>query len=777
LIGETVSNYRIIGELLAAGAGDAYVAEDTRLGRQVVLRFLPSSYRYDPERRAKFLADARTTSGLRSANIAAIFDIGEHEGTPFVVMEYVEGQRLSWRIENGPLAVGEVLDIGMQICDALIDAHSMNVVHGDIQSSNLVVTERGLVKLMGLGLPKTGELKEPDINEGTQKLGRQTVAGVESGDVSHFSPEQALGRAVDARSDLFSLGVLIYEMSTGRKPFQGDSGPAVIDQILHRTPEPISRLSYTAPAELDRIVNKCLEKEPERRFQSARELLTDLRNLQRDIEAQKDSGARVAAVAVGRNTQVISKSRSRKSIDSIAVLPLENQSGDPESEYLCEGLTESLIGNLSQQPRLRVMARSTVFRYQGRPSTDALDIGRELGVRAVLSGRLLQRDDSLIIKLELVDTADGSHLWGDQYNRRLSEILNVQDEISHNITEKLRLRLTGSLKKQTPKRYTENTEAYQLYLKGRYHWNKRTEEGIQRSIEHFEKAIELDPGYALAYAGLADAYNLLASYSIAPLATPFLRAKATALMALKLDDHLAEGHVSLAAVKFWHDWDWVGARRGFDRAVELNPAYPTAQVWRGLFLAAMGRLEEAIAAVRLALELDPLSRVINLNLARVFHFARRFDESIEHCHKTMELYPDYVLGLRRLGLACAESGNFADAEVALRKARSLDPADSEALSSLGYTLALAGRTEEALAAEEELRQLASRRYVSFYSFARLQIGLGDLDRAFESLEKAFVERQGLLVYLMVEPMFARIRRDKRFKNLAERMGFDLPLDV
>jgi TolB-like protein/lipoprotein NlpI len=499
-------------------------------------------------------------------------------------------------------------------------------------------------------------------------------------------------------------------------------------------------------------------------------LLTDLRNVQRDMEAQKDSGDRAIGTAPARATQVISKGRSRKAIDSIAVLPLENQSGDPETEYLCDGLTESLIGKLSRQPRLRVMARSTVFRYQGRPSTDALDIGRELGVRAVLSGRLLQRGDSLIIKLELVDTADGSHLWGDQYNRKLSQLLNVEEEISRDITEKLRLRLTGSLKKQAQKRYTENTEAYQLYLKGRYHWNKRTEQGIRRSIELFEQAIALDPGYALAYAGLADAYNLLASYSTAPLATPFLRAKATALMALKLDENLAEAHVSLAAVKFWHDWDFAAAQREFDRAVELNPAYPIAQVWRGLFLAAMGRIDQAIAAVRLALELDPLSRVINLNFARILHFARRYDEAIEQCHKTMELYPDYLLALRRLGLSCAEFGRFDEAEKALKKALALDQEDAEALSSLGYTYALAGRTDDARAAEENLRQLAARRFVSFYSFARIQIGLNERDRAFESLEKAFTERLGLLVYLMVEPMFDRLRDDERLKKLAARIG-------
>src|SRR5262249_13743974 len=339
-----------------------------------------------------------------------------------------------------------------------------------------------------------------------------------------------------------------------RLPFEADSPTGVIDKILHEPHGSISRLNYNVTPELERIVNRCLEKDPDRRYQSARELATDLRNLQRDLEATIDAGSRPLAPV--RQTRAITRTRSRKSIDSIAVVPFENQSGDPEVEYLCDGVTESLITNLSELPRLRVMARSTVFRYKGRPSTDALDIGRELGVRSIVTGRLLQRADSVVLKLELVDTMDGSLLWGEQYNRRMSDILNLEEEMTQDVSEKLRLRLTGPLKKQIAKRYTENTEAYQLYLKGRYHWNKRTEESIRKSVELFEKAIETDPSYALAYAGLADAYSLLAAYSTAPLATPFLRAKATALMALKLDDKLAEAHTSLAAVKFWRDWDW-----------------------------------------------------------------------------------------------------------------------------------------------------------------------------------------------------------------------------
>jgi serine/threonine protein kinase/Flp pilus assembly protein TadD len=767
LVGKTVSHYQVVGELVPVGEGEVYLAEDTRLGRQVALRFLPASFQYDLERKTSFLAEARAASGLRSAHVAAIYDIGEHEGALFVVMEYVEGQRLSWKLDSGPLAVSEAVQVAAQIADALSEAHSIGISHTNLQSSSMILTERGIVKLLDLGLGR-GPIREPASGrEGTQPLGRQTAVGVGSASVAYMSPEEARYGSADQRSDLFSLGVVLYEMLTATLPFTGGSTTELIDKIVHQTPEPISRLNYNVPPELDRIVGKCLEKDPQRRYQSARELLTDLRNLQRDLESVQQA----SRPAIGaRQTQSIARGRGRKTIDSIAVLPIENQSGDPEVEYLCDGLTEALIGNLSEISRLRVMARSTVFRFKGRPSTDALEIGRELGVKAVLTGRLLQRGDELLIRLELVDTVDGSHLWGHSYNRKLDDIMRVEEEISHDISEKLRLRLTGSLKKQAARRYTENTEAYQLYLKGRYHWNKRTEEGIRRSVEHFEKAIETDPGYALAYAGLADAYNMLASYSTAPLATPFLRAKATALMALRLDDRLAEAHCALAAVKFWRDWDWSGAERGFDRAVELNPAYATAQMWRSLFLAGMRRMEEAIATVTLALELDPLSRPINLNVARILHFARRYDEAVRQCLRTIEMYPDYGIALRRLGLSYAERGAFPEAIDSLTRATILDPEDSEALSGLGYAFALSGDFEKAARVERDLEALAARRFVSAYSFARVQIGLGDVDRAIESLERAFADRQGLMVYISVEPMFERIARDPRLISIADRMA-------
>lgn len=749
--------------------GEVYLAEDTRLGRQVAIKFLPASYQYDPERRTRFLAEARATSALRSPHIAAIFDIGEHEGSMYIVMEYVEGELLSEKLKRGPLPIREAVDIAAQISDALSEAHAMGIVHCDIKGANLMVNERGMIKLLDFGIAAVAGAKGEDSNDRTHKVGQQTAVGGMTGTVSYMSPEQAIGRAVDTRSDIFSLGVVLYEMLTARLPFDGENTIEVIDRIINSEPMPLARLNYAVPPDLDRIVRKCLEKDRDRRYQSVRDLLIDLRNLQRD----SDSGAPAATAGLGRQTQVVTRTRARKTIDSLAILPFANESGDRDLEYLSDGVTEALINNLSRLPKLRVMARSTVFRYQGRGTEDAQQIGLELSVRAVLIGRLLKRGDHLVIKLELVDTNDGAHLWGEQYTRELADIIRLEREISTEITEQLRLKLTNAQKKSLSKGVTENSAAYQLYLKGRYHWNKRTEEGIKKSIDYFEQAISLDPKFALAYAGLADAYNLEASYTARPFATPFLRAKATALKALSLDDKLAEAHAALAAVKLWREFDWEGGERGFRKAIELNPSYATARVWLALYLSAVERLDEALSEIKLAVELDPLSRVVNLNLARVFYFARLYDESIAQCLKTIEMFPEYLIAHRRLGIVYGVKRMFEEAEVEFNKALAITADDSETLSAKAYAYAEAGRLDDARRILEQIKQIAAAGYVSPYSLARVYIGLGEIDEAFACLERTYQERHGILTYLKVEAMFDRIRSDARFKDLLRRMGLGL----
>jgi serine/threonine protein kinase/tetratricopeptide (TPR) repeat protein len=777
VIEQTVSHYRIIRELGAGGMGEVYLAEDLRLGRSVALKFLPASYQYDPDRRTRFMQEARATSALRSPHIVAIYDIGEYEGAIFIVMEYVEGELLSLRLERGPMPLRDVMMISAQIADALNEAHGFGIIHCDIKSANLILNERGAIKILDFGIAKVTRSGALRTDETTKELVRQTALNVVAGTVAYMSPEQAMGHPIDHRSDIFSLGVVMYEMITGHLPFGGANSIEVVDRIIHAEPVPIARLNYNVPPAFEHVVRKCLEKQPERRYQSSQELLVDLQNLLRDM----DSGSRPpqgTTFDLHRPTQTLPRPPSRRrAIDSLAILPLINLSGDSETDYLSEGITESLIHTLSALPRLRVMARSTVFRYKVRTTgslhaqePDPMRVGRELNVRAVLVGRILQRGEQIIVKSELIDTLDGSHLWGGQISHSLCDICDIEEEMAAEIAEHLRLKLTGAQKKRLARRYTEDTAAYQLYLKGRYHWNRRTEEDLRRGIEFFEQAIALDPNYALAYSGLSDSHTLMASYSKMPPRTAFLRAKATAMKALKLDPKLAEARVSLAHIRFWYEWEWAAAEQEFKQAITLNPAYGTAHLWYALFLAAMRRGDEAVAEVRRALELEPLSPVVNLNVARIYYFSRRYDEAIDQCRKTMEMATDYPLAHRRLGMIYEQKQMYSEAVAEFERALQLVPHDTETMSALGHAYAAWGRTTDAEMSLVTLNELSSRLYVSPYSMARAYFGVGDRDRGFEQLEKTYRERHGILVYINVEPVFDDVRDDPRFEDLLRRMG-------
>ncbi|HSQ21130.1 MAG TPA: protein kinase [Blastocatellia bacterium] len=764
MISESVSHYRIIKLLGVGGMGEVYLAEDTRLGRQVALKFLPHSYQYDSERRTRLLKEARAASALRSHNIAAIYDIGEHDGAMFIAMEYVEGEVLSQRIDRGTLPISDVIDIAIQIADALEEAHILGIIHRDVKSSNLIVTERGLVKMLDFGLVKMIQTDSSiDSADSTAAVGGQTAVGVVLGTVSYMSPEQALGRDLDQRTDLFSFGIVMYEMLTGRLPFEGASPTEIVDSIIHKEATAIARFNYDVPPELERIVRKCLEKDREQRYGSAREVSIDLRNLRREGDANAAPN-----LARSQNSQE-RRGRSRKAIDSLAILPLMNAGEDPETEYLADGITESIINNLSRLPKLRVMARSTVFRYKGKP-VDPQRVGQELGVRATLAGRVLQRGNLLIIRAELVDAHDGSHLWGEQYSRKLSDIFTIEEEISREISDKLRFRLSGAQKKQLTKRYTENTHAYQLYLKGRFYWNKRTQDGLTRGIEYFQKAIKRDQRYALAYSGLADSYNILASYSALSPKEAFPKAKEAATRALELDDKLAEAHASLAFVKFGYDWDWVEADRGFKRAIQLNPGYSSAHNFYAVILPALGRFNEAFAQIKSAQDLDPLSLPINTNLGWILYLARRYEESIQQYLKTIELDDGFALAHRRLAQTYQQSQRYSEADAEFRKALALSGEDVELLSARGHFYATVGENDKADQVLRQLEGFARSRYVPAYLVARIHVGCGNFDRGFELLEQAREERYGYLAYLKVEPMWDDIRGDPRFEELVNSVG-------
>jgi serine/threonine protein kinase len=540
--------------------GVVYLAQDTRLDRTVALKILPAEMAVDPERMRRFVQEAKAASALSHSNVAHIYEIGESGGTNFIAMEYVEGQTLDAKLKGRALETAEIIDIAAQVADALDEAHSKGITHRDIKPSNVMITARGQAKVLDFGLAKVAA-RQPEHITSDMATVRKTDPGVVMGTVQYMSPEQALGREVDHRTDIFSLGVVMYEMSTGRLPFCGTSTSGTIDQITHSQPEAIARFNYSVPAELERIVRKCMEKQPDRLYQSVRELLVDLRNLKRDsdtgviargeVSEKLPRNARraalaammvVVALAAGLGWYILAG--RGKAIDSVAVLPFVNANADPNIDYLSDGIPESIINSLSQLPNLKVMSRTSVFQYKGK-DTKPQGVAKDLKVQAVVTGRVTQRGDDLAISVELVNAEDNSQIWGQQYNRKLAEVFAVQEDIAKEISEKLRLKLTGAERQQLAKRPTENLKAFQYYTQGRLYTSRRTREDLLAAIRYYEKASEEDPNYALAYAGLSDAYlNLgLRSY-IAPIEAQ-RKGEENARKAIGLDENLAEAHVAL----------------------------------------------------------------------------------------------------------------------------------------------------------------------------------------------------------------------------------------
>lgn len=782
-----LGHYEILSSLGAGGMGEVYLARDMKLDRLLAIKVLPTNASGDSQRLRRFVQEARAASALNHPNIAHIYEIDEVDGIRFIAMEFVEGESLQTRIAGPSVDFNEVIRIGAQAADALSQAHAKGVVHRDIKASNIMLTTRGQVKILDFGLAKI----ESDSIDENQETQLKTGAGVVMGTLPYMSPEQALGQPVDHRSDIFSLGTVLYQLVTGRLPFSGKTATETLNLITQAQPEAIARFNYEAPPELERIIRKCLEKERERRYQSAADLVVDLENLKRDSQANvltpgtsqppgptKRNWMLAAAVvlvllAIGATYYVRKRNGSafpNKRPGSIAVLPFTNATGDQNTEYLSDGITESIINSLSQLPEMRVMARATMFRYKGK-NVDPQAVGRELGVDAVVTGKALQQGETLVVQVDLMNVADGSQVWGDRFNRKVSDVLAIQDEIARQIADKLRLQLSGKQDQLLTKRYTDNTEAYNLYLKGQFFFRKLTEQDLLKSIDYYQQAIAKDPNYALAYVGAADSYSDLGGVlGFRSPAETFPKANEFALRALQIDDGLAEAHYALAYCKLYNEWKWNEAERELKRALELNPNDASTHGTYGTYFQSLGLFDQAVAERQLAKKFDPLSPLTVANVGYPLYYARRFDEAIRAYREALELDPTFAWSHLWIGQVYLLQGKHREAIDEINLAISGSNGDIRMVATLGHAYAVAGNRREALRIIEKLQQASHDRYVSPYFIAVIHVGLENNDEAFVWLEKAYEERHPYMILMSVEPVFDKLRSDPRFQDLERRVG-------
>jgi len=831
----TLSHYRIISKIGAGGMGEVYLAQDTKLDRKVAIKFLHEEFSKDTDKLNRFIREAKAASALNHPNILTVYEIGEVDGKNYIATELIDGSTLREQLSHKEsLQLNEILKIGIQVSEALAAAHQAGIIHRDIKPENIMLRKDGYAKVLDFGLAK---LSEPGAvatgstgNEDATRVQVITSPGLVMGTVSYMSPEQARGKETDARTDIWSLGVVLYEMLAGKVPFSGETINHTIVSILEKEPTVLTNV----PAELQRIVRKSMTKDVDMRYQSARDLLIDLKNLRRELDIQGElersiipnrsattesstenktqvyadatkSGQAIATQSVTTSSSSLeyavtqAKSHklvtgiiavllvgvlstigylafaprrvSSKQISSIAVMPFVNEGANSDIEYLADGMTERRIKSLTNLSNLDVKPRTAAFRYKGK-DTDIQTIAKDLKVQAILNGRVAQRGDQLTLSLELVDVQKNSVIWTEQYQRKHSDLVSLQSEIAKDVSTNLKAKLSGAEETRVTKTATADPEAYQAYLKGRYYWNRRTAENIKKAIEQFKSATDRDPNYALAFVGLADCYAVLNEYAGTPTSETLPQAKSYAERALAIDGQLAEAHASMGIVNE-NSWQWAEAEKEFKRAIELNPNYPTAFHWYSIFLKNMGRNDEAAAMIKRAQELDPLSSIIGVNVSRMYGLQKNYDASIENSLKQIELDPNFGPAYQYLALSYLKRGRNAEAIAAAEKAVDLSNRSGISLGDLGYVYASVGKRAEAIEKIKELEAKYTRKEAIGQYFAAVYVGLGDKDKAFEWLEKDFQARNAKLTEIRWQLQFESLRDDPRFKDLLKRMGLPL----
>ena len=784
MIEQTISHYRILEKLGEGGMGVVYKAQDTKLDRIVALKFLPSHVSVNAETKARFLQEAKAAAALNHPNICTIYGVDESDGKMFIAMEYIEGGTLR---EKLPYArIDDAVTVAIQIGEALQEAHSKGIVHRDIKADNIMLTSKGQAKVMDFGLAKL---------KGSLKL---TKTSSTVGTLGYMAPEQIQGGEVDSRSDIFSFGVLLFEMLTGRLPFRGEHEAAMVYSIVHEQPELLTKYIPDAPSGLTHVLGRALEKDPEDRYQSAADMVSELRRGQKkttrvirssaiDRTPERSSSAEEQIAEspkpfVNRKTIVISIlsliallavgiylfNGRQQAITSLAVLPFENIGASPDQEYLSDGVTESIINNLTKISSLRVIPRSTVFRFKGK-EIDIQEVGTKLNVGAVLSGRITHRGQVLEVQVDLIDIKRESQLWGNHYESSMTDVLSLQKQISNDVSSKLGIGLSSETREKITKHTTDNTQAYQLYLQGRYYWNRRTAVALERAIDYFKQAIALDSTYALAYSGLADTYIIQSQYSGIPTHITLPLTQQSARRALELDNSLAEAHTTLAFSNYL-EWKYDEAEQNFKEAIALNPRYATTYHWYNIMLARMGRLDEASAMIQKAQELDPFSPVITLNVGALAFQRKQYDEALRSLNKSIELDPSFAPAYEYAGLVNEQLKKYSEAQAQFEKAMELSGRSSECISLLGNFYAKRGMRAEALKLVKENEQRYHTGTGSAYNIARIYAGLGEKEKVFELLEQDVRDHSTWSGMLLTDNAWENVRTDPRFVVLMKKVG-------